>query len=436
MIFFSVLVHNKNGDDMNSFNDSMLKFIMKSTCAFTCTKEIINILKKNGYQYLDELNVWNIKNGKYYVTRNDASIIAFNINKNHNNKFNIVCTHSDTPAFTIKPNPEYFENDYLKLNVAPYGGILNYGFMDRPLSIAGRIITKNKNEYQKEIIDLKDAVAIMPSIAIHQNDKANTNLDLNTEIDLMPIISLNKNFSLKKLLQEYLGNNKEIYDFDLILYNNEEPKIIHNEFLASPRIDNLTCTYAALRAFINNMGEDINVLAVFNSEEIGSNTLEGADSNFLIDTLKRISATLKLDIITTLSNSLIISADNTHARHPNHDELSDHTNTPVLNSGILIMKEMNGTTNSITSAIFKHICEIKNLPVSFYTSRNDFATGSTQAGASLKHLSINSLDIGLPMLAMHSSMELIGLEDTHRLYIALKSFYKIHYEIKNNKITF
>ena len=155
-----------------------------------------------------------------------------------------------------------------------------------------------------------------------------------------------------------------------------------------------------------------------------------------VQTLKRISASLEIDLISTLSNSLIISADNTHARHPNHDELSDHTNTPLLNDGILIMKEMNGTTNSITSTIFKHICDVKNLPCSFYTSRNDFSTGSTQAGASLKHLSINSLDIGLPMLAMHSSMEMIGLKDTYNLYLGLKEFYAIHYEIKNNKISF
>lgn len=421
---------------MNSFNNNMIDFIKMSTCAFTCTKEIKEILNNNGYQFLSELDDWNIKNGKFYVIRNDASIIAFNINKKILNKFNIVCTHSDTPALTIKPNPEYYENNYLKLNVAPYGGILNYGFMDRPLSIAGRIITKDKNNYKKEIIDLKKSVAIIPSIAIHQNDKANTNLDLNTEIDLMPVISLDKNFSLEKLLQEHLKVKQSIYDFDLILYNNEDPQIIHDEFLISPRIDNLTCTYAALEAFINNFNDAINVLAIFNSEEIGSNTLEGADSNFLIDTLKRICASLEIDLISTLSNSLIISADNTHARHPNHDELSDHTNTPTLNDGILIMKEMNGTTNSITSSIFKHICDTKNLPCSFYTSRNDFATGSTQAGASLKHLSINSLDIGLCMLAMHSSMEMIGLKDTYILYKALNEFYKIHYEIKNNKIIF
>ena len=159
--------------------------------------------------------------------------------------------------------------------------------MDRPLSISGRLILKDKNNLKKEIIDLKETIAIIPSIAIHQNDKANTNLDLNTDVDLMPIISLNKNYNLKKLIKDKLNINNEIYDFDLFLYNNEEPEIINNEFILSPRIDNITCTYAALKSFINNFNDNINVLAVFNSEEIGSNTFEGADSNFLIDTLKK-----------------------------------------------------------------------------------------------------------------------------------------------------
>jgi len=420
---------------MQEFNQELLKFLNQGTCTFTNALNVKNILNDNGYQELNELDSWTLNEGKYYVVRNDASIIAFNINKKINKQFSIICTHNDTPAFTIKPNPEYYENGYLKLNIAPYGGILNYGFMDRPLGIAGRIILKKDNTFDKKIIDTAEEVAIIPSIAIHQNDKANTNLDINTEIDLMPIISLDKNYSLKKLLKDKLKIKDEIFDFDLFLYNTEEAKIF-NDFIVSPRIDNLTCTYAALKAFINSFNDSINVLAIFNSEEIGSNTFEGADSNFLIDTLKRICGSLNLELPSTLANSLIISADNTHSRHPNHDELSDHTNTPLLNDGILIMKEINGTTNSVTSSVFKHICEEENIPCTYYTSRNDFTTGSTQAGASLRHLSINSLDVGLPMLAMHSSMEVIGNKDTYHLYKAFKKFYKIKYKLKNNKISF
>lgn len=421
---------------MDKFNEELLDFLNVGTSSFTTTKYIKEILIKNDYQELGESCEWNFKSGKFFVIRNDASIIAFNISDKINKQFNIICTHNDTPAFTIKPNPDYFENGYAKLNVAPYGGILNYGFMDRPLGIAGRVIVKKDNDFKKVIIDTKDAVAIIPSIAIHQNDKANSNLDLNTEIDLMPIISNNKKNNLIKLLKEKLKIKDNIFDFDLFLYNSDLARIINDEFIASPRVDNLTCTYAALKSFLNNFNDSINVLAIFNSEEIGSNTFEGADSNFLIDILKRICAITNIDITITLANSLIISADNTHARHPNHDELSDHTNTPNLNDGILIMKEINGTTNSVTSALFKHICETSDIPCTYYTSRNDFATGSTQAGASLKHLSINSLDVGLPMLAMHSGLELIGNKDTYLLYQAFIKFYQAKYRLKNNKINF
>lgn len=420
---------------MNSFNKELLEFLNQGTCTFTNALNVKEILDNNGYKDISELDKWHLKDGKYYVIRNDASIIAFNINKTIKKQFSIICTHNDTPSFSIKPNPEYYENGYLKLNIAPYGGILNYGFMDRPLGIAGRLILKKDKDFVKRIIDTKEGVAIIPSIAIHQNDKANSNLDINTEIDLMPIISLNKNYSLKKLLKDKLKIKDEVFDFDLFLYNIEKAKMF-GDFIVSPRIDNLTCTFASLKAFLNNFNDSVNVLAIFNNEEIGSNTFEGADSNFLIDTLKKITASLNMDLPSTLANSLIISADNTHARHPNHDELSDHTNTPILNDGILIMKEMNGTTNSVSSTIFKHICNLEKIPCTYYTSRNDFATGSTQAGASLRHLSINSLDVGLPMLAMHSSVEVIGNKDTYNLYKAFKKFYQINYKLQNNKISF
>ncbi len=421
---------------MKDFNEGLINLLRSGTCPFTCIKEIKEILLNNGYKPLNESDTWTLDYNKYFIIRNDASLIAFNIPKKINPQFKIICTHSDTPSFSIKPNSDYYENSYLKLNVAPYGGILNYSFMDRPLSIAGRVILKNKDNLMKKIIDLKVPCAVIPSIAIHQNDKANTNLDINTEIDLMPIISLDKSLSLNKLIKSILNIKEEIFDYDLFLYNTEVPQIINNEFLLSPRIDNITCTYSALEAFINNFSTSINVLAIFNSEEIGSNTFEGADSNFLIDTIKKITKLLNLNLGQTLANSLIISADNTHARHPNHNELSDHTNSPILNDGILITKETNGTTNSITSSIFKKICEDNNIKYTYYTSRNDFQTGSTQAGANLKHLSINSLDIALSMLAMHSSMELIGINDIYLLSLAMDKFYKINYRLENDIITF
>ena len=420
---------------MNLFTKKLIDFLKIGSCSFTSIKKIKKILIENDYYELKEDEDWTLNKNKYFIIRNDASLIAFNINRKAE-KFKIIATHSDTPSFIIKPNAEYYENGYLKLNIAPYGGILNYGFMDRPLSIAGRVIIKKQNEYEKKIIDIKKAIAIIPSIAIHQNDSANSNLDLNTEIDLMPIISLNKNKSLTKLLIKELHTKNKIFEYDLFLYNNELPQIINNEFITSPRIDNLSCTFAGLKAFLESHNSDINVYVAFNNEEIGSNTYEGADSNFLIDTLKKICHKLNLDITKIFYNSIIVSTDNTHAKHPNNDNLSDHTNTPPLNSGIMIMKETNSSTNCITSTIFKHICEKNHIKYSYYTSRNDYATGSTLSNISLKHLSINSIDIGLVMLAMHSSYETIAINDIYLLYKVLKKFYEINYNIYNDTIKF
>ncbi len=420
---------------MEQFNQELINFIKSGSCIFTCIKTIKEILKKQGYQELEETFPNKIKNGKYFIIRNDASIIAFKI-KNNAPKFKIICTHGDTPSFLIKPNSLYYENNYLKLNVIPYGGILNYSFMDRPLSIAGKIVTKKKNEYQSHIIDLKKTVAIIPSVAIHQNDKANSNLDLNTQIDLMPIISTKKELSIEQLIKKYTHIKDSLFEYELYLYHNTTPEIINEELFASPRIDNLSCTYAALEAFLKSKTQDNQIFVVFNSEEIGSNSIDGADSNLLVDTLKKICANINLDFINAIHNSIIVSADNTHAKHPNHNELSDHTNTPPIHSGIIISKELNSTTNCISATILKHICEKYHFPYSYYTSRNDYKTGSTLASANLKHLSIPSIDIGLVMLAMHSSYELIDLEDIKTLYQVLKSFYEIKYQYNKQKINF
>ena len=420
------------------FNDELFKFIKDCTCSFTCIKTIKEILTYNGFKELYENEKWNIKNGDFFVIRNDASIIAFSIGKKHKECFNIICTHSDTPGFTLKPKNEIYEYNYLRLNVAPYGGILNYGWMDRPLSIAGRIIYKNGNKYKMKIIDLKKPMCVIPSEAIHQNSSANTNLDLNSQIDLIPILSLSdeKNI-IKNIIKGDLDKNMVICDYDLFLYSMNEPMFIgsNNEMILSPRIDDLTCTYAALSSFIESENdENINIMCIFNSEEIGSLTKEGADSSFLMDTLKRICASIKSDISVTLKNSLIVSADNSHAVHPNHPGKSDVNNQGFLNNGILIIREKDTTTDSVSSSIFKEICKKAKVPFQDYASRNDMTTGSTLSGLSIRHVSIDSIDVGLAQLAMHSANEVVGSDDTYYLYKAFKKFYEVSLKNKNNTI--
>ncbi len=421
----------------------IIEFLKKGTCTYTVTEKIKEILKKENYQELFEEKEWHLTNGKYFVTRNDASLIAFSIGKEYQSSFNIITTHSDTPALMIKPQNELYENNYLKINIAPYGGLLNYGWLDRPLSIAGKIIIKDDNIYQSKIIDLQEPLLTIPSVAIHQNDKANSNLDLNTQTDLIPIIDLkNEKDIIRKIVGEKYQIPKEnIKDYDLFLYNTEPPTLIGIEknILLAPRIDNLTSTYGALEALQKSNNEkNINVFCSFNSEEIGSLTKEGADSNFLLDTLKKIAATLKIDISISLYNSIILSSDNTHAVHPNHSEYADDTNKVYLNQGIVISKEMVSTTDSLTSSIVQELCEKAKIPYQYFTSRNDIASGSTLAGLSLRHVSTNSIDIGLAELAMHSSLECIGNDDIYSLKNLFEQFYNTTFQKheKSTKIIF
>ena len=419
------------------FNSELFDFIKNSTCSFTCVDAIKKELVDNGYMQVYENEKWDLSNGKYFVIRNDASIIAFNIGNNHNEQFNIVCAHSDTPGFCLKPKSEIYEYNYLKLNVMPYGGILNYGWMDRPLGISGRVIYREGNKYKKRIISLNNLLCVIPSEAIHQNDIANSNLDLNTQIDLIPIFGLdieNNDDVIKELLINCLKieSNSEICDYDLFLYNTDNPKYIgiNNEMILSPRIDDLTCTFSSLKSFIETNNENnINVICIFNSEEIGSLTKEGADSSFLIDVLKRICGLIDIDISVSLHNSLIISADNSHAVHPNHPNKSDVSNQGFLNKGVLIIREKDTTTDSVSSSIFKEICERANVMYQDYSSRNDMATGSTLSGLNIRHVSIDSIDVGIAQLAMHSSCEVVGTEDTFNLYKVFREFFNI--SIKN-----
>jgi len=417
-----------------NFNENLFEFISAATCSFTCVEKVKDKLIEEGYLQLYENEKWNLDIGKYFVIRNDASVIAFNIGKNHKESFNIICAHGDTPCFNLKPKNEIYEHNYLKLNVVPYGGILNYGWMDRPLSIAGRIIYKENEIYKKKIINLDEPLCVIPSEAIHQNKNANINLDLNPQIDLIPIISLSEEKDvIKNLLKKYLkfDSSITICDYDLFLYNKDKPTYVgvNNEMILSPRIDDLSCTFATFKSFIESNNEDnINIMCIFNSEEIGSLTKEGADSSFLMDTLKRICAGINLDISIVLHNSLIVSADNSHAVHPNHPTKSDISNQGFLNKGILVVREKDTMTDSISSTIFKEICRKVEVPFQDYTSRNDMSTGSTLSGLCIRHVSIDSIDVGIPQLAMHSSNELMGSDDTFYLYKVFEKFYDVSIE--------
>ena len=422
------------------FMENVKQFIEKGTCCFTCVKEIKEKLKKENYQELYETNEWNKLPDKFYVTRNDSSLIAIKIPKNIKNSFHIITTHLDTPALLLKPNGAYLSENYLEYNVMPYGGLLNYGWLDRNLSLAGRILIKKNNTWHAKIIDLQKTVAVIPSVAIHQNDKANSNLDLNMQTDLQPVFFLSEKTSDWEsfLRKELKLTNEKIGDYELFLYDNSQPTLFGktNEFLLSPRIDNLTSVYAALESFLESSSENISVFCSFNNEEIGSLTKEGADSNFLLDTLKKVAALLNVDITSTFANSWIISSDNTHAIHPNHIEYADKTSKGIMGKGFAIIKETNSTTDAIFSTLLKDLCTTKKILFQDVTTKNDLVGGSTLSGLSLRHVSVASIDVGIPELAMHSSKELCATEDIYMLYKMMKEFYQTKFDQKKETYTF
>ncbi len=422
------------------YNEKLFSFIEKATCAFTGIQEIKKILLANNYIELEENKNWHLKlNKNYFITRNDSSLIAFQTKKS--DSFHITCTHIDTPGFLIKPKNAIYEKNYLKINVMPYGGLLNYSWLDEPLSIAGRVIYKKGNHLYKEIIDLNTPLLCIPSVAIHQNTNANKDLTLNNQIDMIPIIALSeKKDPIKELIKKELHLTKEeICDYDLFLYNLTKPIYIgmDQEMILAPRIDDLSCVFSALQGFMQgSKTKNLNIFCTFNSEEIGSLTKDGADSSFLMDTLKRISKDLNLDLAQIISNSTILSADNTHATHPNHPNNSDINNEAFLNGGVVISRDNYSSTDSITSSLFKEICRKSKVCYQDFATKNDMSSGSTLSGISLRHVSIDSIDIGLGQLAMHGAKEIMGSKDSYSLYLALREFYKTKIKKEKDRIQF
>ena len=427
----------------------LMEFVDKTPNAYYCINNLKTKLLEEGYEELYENEPWNhiSENGKYFVTKNDSSLIAFKINEELDNStgFNIVATHSDSPSFTIKSHPEIFDNNYLKLNTNGYGGMINYTWLDRPLSLAGRIILKNDKTYESHFINIDRDILVIPSQAIHINREVNKEATFNHQTDMLPIITINNNRNIKSIIRKQLEEQgipikqiSDICDYDLYLYNRDKAKIIgyDNNMILSPRLDDLACVYPSFCAFTESDNkESLNVFCAFNNEEIGSLTEQGADSTFLYDTLKRIAKIKGQDVEIMLKNSFIVSADNAHAIHPAAASKSDPTNTVTLNGGVVIKHHKNYTTDGLTSSILKDICTNANVPPQDFECKSDMVCGSTLGGLSIRHVSIDSVDVGMPQLAMHSANETIGVDDIFYMYEAILEFYNTKIEKNKNKIT-
>ncbi len=373
--------------------------------------------------------------GKYYANRNDSSLIAFTLPAKKPKGFHMVAAHSDSPCFKLKEIPELTVKDaYLKWNVEKYGGMILSTWLDRPLSLAGRVISKGKKGMESHLVNWKQDVAIIPNLAIHMNRDMNKGVEYNPQIDLQPLAgqASSKDAYLEWLAKEAGVAKEDILDYDLFLYNRDTcHKIgVDEAFIAAPRLDDLECVYAGMSALMQEEPtEYINVCAVFDNEEVGSGTKQGAASTFLKDVLKRICTGLKKDeedYQCMLAESFMISADNAHALHPNHPEKADTTNYPVLNGGIVIKYHgsQRYATDAYSAAVMKDICRQADVPYQVYANRSDIAGGSTLGNLSTAQVSVNTVDIGLAQLAMHSAMETAGAKDMDYLLQALRTFYR------------
>ena len=423
----------------------LMNFLDSSVTMFHAINECEKVLKDSGYIYLPENEKWNIRAGKYYTKRNSSSLIAFDI-ANGDYHFQISAAHSDSPTFKLKDRPIIESNGYLKLNVEAYGGMIDATWLDKPLTLAGRVMVDTKDGIETRLLNIDKDLLIIPNVPIHFNREINKGFAFNNQVDMLPVFSAGNlgEDDFYKMLAKELGVKPEaILAKDLYLVNRQKATVIgyDNELISSGRLDDLECVYTSLLGFIEAMNNDhINVFAVFDNEEVGSVTKQGAMSTFLVSTLNRINKALGKsdeDYYRAIANSMLISCDNAHAIHPNHPELFDVKNRPVLNKGIAIKESANQkyTTDAFSRAILKKILDNKNIPYQTFANRSDIMGGSTLGNLSNTAVSMNAVDIGLPQLAMHSAYETAGAKDVEYAIEALRAFFETNIDIKDDKVS-
>lgn len=415
--------------------EKLLDFIEKSPTAFQAVDEMQKRLTENGFEVLSEKEYWKlIPGGKYLVTRNNSALIAFCIPEKESRVFHIMASHSDSPSFKIKENPEIkVDNSYVKLNVEKYGGMLMAPWFDRPLSVAGRVIIRRNGGLKEKLINIKRDLVMIPNLAIHMNREANNGVSYNPQKDLQPLFAAgNTDRTLLEIIAEQTGVKKEdIISHDLFLYNRMPGTIwgADKEFVSSARLDDLQCAFASMEGLLRAQNhESIAVHCVMDNEEVGSGTKQGAASTFLKDTLLRINMGLGRtyeEYLMTLAGSFMVSADNAHALHPNYTDKTDPTNHPVLNKGIVIKFNANQKycTDAVSAAIFKELCTKAGVPYQTFVNCSDIAGGSTLGNISNTQVPMNTVDIGLPQLAMHSPYETAGVKDTEYLVRAAEELF-------------
>lgn len=422
-------------------NKELLRFLDHSPNAFYAVANMQKELEDAGFTRLYEGCPWTLSGGHgYYVTRNDSAIIAFRIPEGEYQGFQIMASHCDSPVFKIKTNAEIVvDNSYVKLNVEKYGGMLCAPWLDRPLSVAGRVIVQTEEGIATKLVNVDRDLLIIPNVAIHMNRQVNDGYAFNAQVDMLPLFceqGEEKNQFMQLIADEAGVQVEDILDTDLFLYDRMKGTTLglHGEFIASGRLDDLQCAFASLKGFLAaELKQSIAVHCVYDNEEVGSGTKQGAASTFLKDTLQRISRAMgrsEEQYLMSIASSFMISADNAHAVHPNHAEKADPTNRPYMNRGIVIKYSANQkyTTDGVSGAVMRAICKKAEVPYQTFTNRSDMLGGSTLGNISQAQVALNTVDVGLPQLAMHSPYETAGARDTAYLIEAARVLFSSSFE--------
>lgn len=413
----------------------LIHFIAKSPSTFHAVRGIKAALLYAGFTEIREEDTWQIeKGGKYVVTRNGSALMAFTVPQEGTEAFHITASHCDSPTFKIKEDPEIADGPYVKLNVEGYGGMIMSTWLDRPLSVAGRLLVTENGHLAEKLVAIDGTMLVIPSVAIHMDRSVNQHKEWKVQKDMLPLYGMTgaKTPFMDVIAAAAKVKAEDILAHDLILYSRVPGTIWgeEREFISSPKLDDLQCAFACFRGFTQGQKEKyISVYALFDNEEVGSATSQGAGSTFLANTLERLARSLGYsydETMAMIARSFMISADNAHSVHPNHPEYADPVNRPVINGGIVIKYSaaQKYATNAFSAAYFKKLCKDHDIPTQTFTNHSDSPGGSTLGNISNTVIAMPTVDIGLSQLAMHSSYETAGVKDTAYLVDAVTKFYE------------
>lgn len=428
--------------------EELVEFIRQSPSMFHTVATARGYLDEAGFTYLPESATWLLEpGGRYYTVRNNSSVIAWRVGcalddpERGDFHFQLTASHADSPTFKLKANSELEGPEgYLRLDVEAYGGMIDYTWFDKPLSLAGRVLVREGSRIESRLVSLEEDVVLIPSLAIHLARKTNESFSPNRARDLCPVVSAGdlSAGTVDALVAEAAGVEPgQVMAHDLFLVNRQRGRVwgAASEFVSTPKLDDLACAFTSLKAFLASDNEGcVSAWCCFDNEEVGSNTKQGAMSTFLRDTLGRIAEALgrtNEDLRRGLAGSFLVSCDNAHALHPNQPDRYDAANHPVLNGGIVVKEAANQKycTDAFSRAVFEGVCADAGVPVQAFANRSDMVGGSTLGNLSNVQVSMHAVDVGLPQLAMHSSYETGGTRDVALVIAALTAFFDANIRI-------